>query len=434
MTAPPPKAEPLWDLVEESLDESVFLWKRWEAELLSLTRNLDEVWSWTEDRLEGALDGVRAAGSGLVRVLEPGLAGDDPALLPVAAHLLAAKSLPEARTQLAAAIREAQGPRLWSMIRGIEAADLDSTFAPLTAVLSTQGSEHSAALCRLKCFRRATPGRELADAFESKVPALQVEALRAVRYAPDETFARYVIAGLTNANPAVRRSAIESGIYRRWPQAWQLAVQLTRERNPESGPFLSLLASLGSEEERQLVISSLREPKLQQQGLSALGCIGTPEAVEICLSGMRDLKLARMAGEAYCTITGAALERDRLAAPEPADEPSLPPIQADALDANLVPAAHELWPLPNLEAVRQHWMSIKSRYAAGVRHLGGRPINLSVLVEGIENGPMLRRPGLILEAAVRTAGRYDVEPRAFTHTQRRMMASGRSAALQSGTR
>src|SRR5690242_8331330 len=63
-TSPPPQtvAAPFLDLVEESFDEAVFLWRRWEQELTSLTRSLDEVWSWTEDRLHGALEGVSVGG------------------------------------------------------------------------------------------------------------------------------------------------------------------------------------------------------------------------------------------------------------------------------------------------------------------------------------------------------------------------------------
>jgi len=434
MTAAPAKAEPFRDLVDESLDESAFLWKRWEADLQSLTRNLAEVVSWTEDRLQGALDGVRAGGSVVTEVLEPVLAGGDPAALPVAAHLLAAKSAPSARTLLAATLRDASGPRLWSLLRGVETADLDRSFAPVTAVLSSPGPEHSAALCRLKSFRRSAPGRELNEAFESKVVAHQVEALRAARYAPDELLGRCLSAGLKSAEPAVRRAAIETGLYRRLPHVWELVLQLTRERSPAAAPFLPLVASLGSPEEQQSVVGALREPRLQQPGLFALGFIGTPEAVETCLVGMRDPKLARMAGEAYSAITGANLVRDSLAAPEPEDAPSLPPIEEDALDADLVPTAPELWPLPDLDAVRAHWARIRSGYASGVRHLGGRPISLGVLVDTVEAGPMLRRPGLILEAAIRTGGQYDVEPRAFAHVQRRMMAAARGAVLQSGPR
>ena len=43
-------AVPFADLIGHSFDEAAFLWRRWEHELASPTRNLDEVWSWTEDR------------------------------------------------------------------------------------------------------------------------------------------------------------------------------------------------------------------------------------------------------------------------------------------------------------------------------------------------------------------------------------------------
>lgn len=425
MTASPTPPEPLWDLVEESLDEATFLWKRWEAELHSLGRNLDEVWSWTEDRLHGALDGVRVAGDGIASLVEPLLAGDDPAALTVCAHLLAAGSPGNARTLLATAIGDACGPRLWSMIRGIEVAALDGTFAPVTTVLATKGPEHSAALCRLRAFRRSTPARELADAFASNIPALQVEALRALGYAAGNSPGGYISAALKSDDPTVRRAAVECGVRRRLPNAWAEAVRLARERHPESGPFLALLAMLGDADEHQAVMAALREPALQRDALFALGYIGTPEAVEICLAGMRDPKFARGAGEAYCAITGADLQRDNLAAAEQSDIASPPPLETDNLDADLVPAAHDLWPLPDVEAVRRHWTTRKSSYSAGVRYFRGRPVDLSVLVAAIETSPMLRRPNLILEAMVRTAGQYDVEPRAFAHVQRRMMVAGR---------
>ena len=69
-----------------------------------------------------------------------------------------------------------------------------------------------------------------------------------------------------------------------------------------------------------------------------------------CLAGMKHEPLARACGEAYCWITGADLERDGLArrrAP-----PDVPAFEDDDLDANLVPAPEELWPLPDADAVR----------------------------------------------------------------------------------
>jgi uncharacterized protein (TIGR02270 family) len=421
-------AAPFWDLIEESLDEAVFLWKRWETDLASPTRSLDEVWSWTEDRLQGALAGVRVARDGLVRLIQSAMEGGDPVRLTTCAHLLSGRCPANACVQLADFVREASGPRLWSMVRGIEAAELDASFAPVVGVLSSSGPEHLAALCRLRAFRRSPPGQEVAEAFASGGPLVQVEALRALRHVRDDSAGKYVTAGLKSDDPAVRKAAIECGVRRRHAGAWDALRTLVYERNPESGPFLSLLASLGSQEDSQLVIGALREPVLQRAGLFALGYIGTPEAVEICLTAMRDPKLARSAGAAYCAITGADLERDALAAPEPKEEGDVPvTLEADLRDANLVPEPHQLWPLPDESCVRSHWQTVKSRYVRGARHFSGKPVSVDTLVAAIEQGPMLRRPDLITELTIRSGGLYDAEPRAFAHVQRRMMAAARGA-------
>jgi uncharacterized protein (TIGR02270 family) len=315
------------------------------------------------------------------------------------------------------------------MIRGIETAELDASFAPVTTVLSSSGPEHLAALCRLKSFRRSSPGRETAEAFSSGDPLVQVEALRVLRHARDDSAGKLVSAGvsagLKSDSPAVRRAAIECGVRQRQASAWEAVRKLAHERSPECEPFLTLLASLGSPEDTQLVLGALHEPALQRSGLFALGFTGTPEAVEICLTAMRDPKLSRCAGEAYSTITGADLQRDHLAAAEPEEES--PALEADNLDADLVPTPQQLWPLPDEGRVRSHWEAAKSRYARGVRHHLGKPVNVDVLLAAVEQGPMLRRPDLITELTIRSGGRYDVEPRAFAHVQRRMMAASRGA-------
>src|SRR5262252_7270797 len=111
---------PIQDLIDESFDEAVFLWHRWEGELASLTRNLDEVWSWTEDRLHGSLDGVRVAGAELVDIANKELASKDGDRATVAAALLASSSESAAVEALANAIRDAEGMTLARLLRGLE--------------------------------------------------------------------------------------------------------------------------------------------------------------------------------------------------------------------------------------------------------------------------------------------------------------------------
>jgi uncharacterized protein (TIGR02270 family) len=155
-----------------------------------------------------------------------------------------------------------------------------------------------------------------------------------------------------------------------------------------------------------------------------MGNLGTRDAAEHCLLAMQHPALARAAGEAYAAITGADLVRDRLAAPEP-DAPA-PPFESDDLDADLVPKAEDLWPLPDLERVSRHWQRHAPGMDGAVRRVRGFPVSIEGLMQAVESGPMLRRPDYLVELRVRTRGRYDVEPRALRSVQRAMMSAGRS--------
>jgi hypothetical protein len=112
--------------------------------------------------------------------------------------------------------------------------------------------------------------------------------------------------------------------------------------------------------------------------------------------------------------------------------PDVPAFEDDDLDANLVPPAEALWPLPDVDAVQRHWNARRSQFAPDVRHIHGRPATSDVVLAMIETGPMLRRPDLVLELNVKTRGKYDVEPRAFTPRQRKMMARSRAAVSGGG--
>ena len=424
-----PARSPLPQLIEESLGEAVFLWRCWETELASLTRNLDEVWSWTEDRLHGALAGVRVAGDGVVAIATPGLASEDLHEVTVSAYVLASARASEAAPTLVKALASAHGPRLGAIVRALELVGSNPATSKVlgaaATALAAHGDAHNAALCRLKTFRRASGGEELVPAFESDVPEHQAHALRAARHLPEQYVEEWINVGLRCPHPDVQRAAIESGVSRNVASAWHAAVGLASRLDPGSGPYLRIMALLGGAEEHEIVYTSLRSAETQVQAIWALGHIGTRRAAEACLHGMKHEKLARYAGEAYCHITGADLNRDHLAATETAAE--MPPLELDDLDANLVPSAEALWPLPDVDAVRRHWEATQAHLQPNARYVRGLLANPSVLLAAVESGPMLRRPDLALELAALSGGRFDVETRAFAQRQRSMMANGRIA-------
>jgi uncharacterized protein (TIGR02270 family) len=418
---------PFGDLFDESLHEATFLWGRWEQELASLTRSLDEIYSWTEDRLHGALDGVRVAGAGMLDLVSPGLHADDRRQVAVCAALIGSSDGDGAITGIVDALRNADGIRLEAMLRGLELAGTAPVLRAAAKVLLERGPRYAGGLCRLKAFRRVVAGDEIASAFRSGDVAAQVAALQAASYTTAPQARTCLTDGMDSTNAIVSATAVERGIASGLREAWEAARARAARLDERAAPYLKMVALLGSGDDQEVIFSALRLPSLRLTALAALGHLGTPAAVEACIAGMKHEDLARAAGEAYCWITGAELERDRLAvATPPAD---VPPFEEDDLDADLVPAPEALWPVPDSEAVATHWQGVRSGFAVGVRHIHGRPVGNETLMAMVESGPMIRRPDLIFELRARSRGRYDVEPRAFADRQRQMMAAARRAVM-----
>lgn len=420
-----PAAAPFADLVAESHDEAVFLLRRWESELASLTRSLDEVWSWTEDRLQGTLEGVRLAGAGLVDMVTPGLLSDETDQVAVCAGLLSSCTDRDALGALSAALATAEGARLTSMLRGIELMASRDGVTAATRALMARDTNGAGAVCRLLSFHRIVTPEHVAAAWRAGAPGDHVEAMRAARHLPARDAEAWITRGMDGDEPSVRAAAVSSGVARGVREAWARTGAVARALTPDAAPYLPLVAIFGRAEDHEAVYAALRVPSLQSPAIWALGHVGTSRAAEACLAGMRHPALARACGEAYCWITGAELERDRLAAPDAT--PDAPPFEADDLDADLVPSPEALWPLPDVEAVQRHWAARREELTPDVRHVRGRPVTTDALLAGVESGPMLRRPDLVFELGARTRGGYDVEVRAFAARQRRMMAAGRAA-------
>ena len=412
------------DLVEESLDEAVFLWGRWEQELVSLTRSLDDIFSWTEDRLHGAMDGVRAAGPRLVDVAVDAMSSGERRRVSVGAALLASSADPGATQALVSALRAAEAPALDSIVRGLELLGTGPVLRGAATVLEERDTPScKAALCRLKAFLRVAPGSELSAAFEQGDGAAKCDAIRAAQYLPRHSAEEWLARGFADPDPIVRYAAAETGTRRGDRSAWRVITEQGAALDADSCPYLRLLALFGGDAEHEVVYAALRKPALCLPAVWALGHIGTVRAAEACVAGMKHDEWARACGEAYCWITGASLERDGLARQDAA--PDVPAFEDDDLDANLVPTPEALWPLPDVDAVQQDWLARRPLMDPAARHLRGLPTSQSKRLAAVETGPMLRRPDLVLELQARTKGEYDVETRAFTARQRKMMAVAR---------
>ena len=422
-TAPTRTRSPIWDIVEETLEEALFLWSRWRAMLWSHAYGVQGVSFWVEERLLGALDGILGAGKAAAdSLLIPALRGEDILGTTVAAHVLAADGGPRALEALMTAFRESDGARLTALEQGLALVRSKSLSAALDTAVGGASSKHAASAMRVRAFQQRDPGPDVEIALESEDIELRTATLRAFRHTASVGGAVAVERQLYSADCLVRDTAIETGLVRGMAASWSRCREVASLAKPDSGRALVLLALLGVEQDQKPVVEAVGDEKQRRDALFALGFAGTRAAADACIEAMAAGLCVQLAGEAFAAITGLDLEAEGLVAPNPSEEPDEPiPFEEENLDANLVPTPADLLPWPDVGGVIRWWNVNRAAFAGGQRYLGGKPADLTAMQRALAEGPMRRRHAIALELAIRTGGRYQVETLDFTAAQRRQM-------------
>jgi uncharacterized protein (TIGR02270 family) len=420
---------PLRDLFEESFEEATFLWGLWEGGLVSHARDLARLASFVEERLLGALDGVRLGLDGNWEdLLGKALASEERWPLAAAVHLTVAAD--PCRDSLLALIAAADGERLGAFRRGVELAKSDDDVARVEAKLAAGGLEQLAALVTLRAFRRRPPGTELGTVLRAEAPSIRAAGLRAARYVPHGGALGHVELALGDPEPLVGAAAVETGLVLGSRAAWMRCRELARAPSAATAGPLLLVASLGTARDLELVFAALGVAGLRKDVLKALAAVGTTQAAEACLEALSFEADSRLAAESFCVITGLDLHAENLIAPDPPEPEEPLPLEAEDLDADLVPGPDDFLPWPDVEGIRRWWVKNQKRLAGGGRFILGKPASLEALQHLLEVGSTRRRHAAALELLIRTGGRYDVETTAFTNDQRRQMAG--FAAIKDG--
>lgn len=176
------------------------------------------------------------------------------------------------------------------------------------------------------------------------------------------------------------------------------------------------VAAGGGEAELARLVALLDTPALRADALWALGFSGRPEAAEACLAWLDDPVHGPRAGEAFSAITGLVLE-GHYVRPAPPEQDALGPLEAEDLDADLVPPEEAALPHPSGVDVRDGWSLMRGRFPRGGRTLRGQPLTPEVLAAALLDEPLRRRAGLARETCVRTRGAWPVWERGWAWRQ-----------------
>ncbi len=407
--------EPLWDIVEEHLDEAEFLWEQWEHSLVSPMYTLGEVAEGPEERLLAHLDGLVVNGPRVAELLLiPTLADLDAEPARVRAAALALLQSPgEAGLDAVFAAIDEHSLQRMELARALECSDRGELGPRLSPWIAAADPELRHIAARVLAFH----GHDCAEA----VPGLLASGravdrglgLRLIPRSPaDPRLMREVLAALDCQDPELRDTAMRTGAQLELPQAWNRARGLVGAGDPTAGTALLLLALRGEPADHADLIAAVEHEALRGAALWALGFLGTVSAVDAALPWLEDEAHARVAGETLSAVTGLDIEDAKLGRDGAADE---------AIEHR----AEDDLPLPDPMGVLLWWRDNRGRFVTGQRLIAGAPRDAGGLRSALHAGPMRRRSAhlLALQLLSPTLRRLQLEPLAPTKRQLAQLAA-----------
>lgn len=417
------------DHFEEHFDEASFLWHQREHALVS-PRLTPEDTAALEWRLRRHVDGLVLAGTAAVeKQLVPALEGDEPERIAVATLALVDEDIKQYEPVLDV-LRQSEPIRSTAICQALQTRPRPGLETPLLRIMEVAPPVLQALLLDVLSHWRAIPQRHVDQLILQGEPLTKAAALRAVLRLPTRSAAALIIDCLSAPVPEIRQAAITSGLMLGVPAAWAACLQQAVRPEPASAPARLLIALGGEDSEQALLLKALSasEPiELHRQTLWALGFSGKIGAAEACLPLMssREPFLARLAGEAFCAITGLRLEGSLVT---PDDEAPLE--EEEDPEAAAIPPPETWIPLPRADAVAAWWQRNRQRFSPNVRYLEGHPCSPEGLLSAFEGGSMRRRSAIALELTLRSQGAWAPALRAFLDAQQRELAGAHTQSTR----
>lgn len=409
------ETEPLWDIVEEHLDEAEFLWEQWEHSLIAPNYTLGEIADGPEERLMAHLDGLVVNGPLVAeRLLIPTLADLDAEPTRVRAAALALlQSQGDAGVQAVFdAMLEFPLQRL-ELARALECCERRDLSSRLSPLLAASDPELRHVAVRVLAFHgggfsEAVPG--LLASARSVDRGLGVSLVPRLPSAPK--LLKAVLETMRSTDPDLRDIALTSGVLLGLPDAWDHARQLVLSRDPSAGQALLLLALRGDPVDHPALIGAAEIDALRGAALWALGFLGTAAAAETALPWLEDPAHGRVAGEAFSAITGLDLEDANLTVDEP---------ETEAVEHR----PEDDLPLPDPMGLLLWWRDNREKFSDGQRYISGAPWSNTALWSALHDGAMRRRAAHLLALQVRSPSknRPQLELRAPARRQRAELAA-----------
>jgi uncharacterized protein (TIGR02270 family) len=383
----------LWDIYEEHLDESAWLWGEWESSLDSALYAITDVAIGPEERLLAHLDGLVLGGKPVAeKLLVPALASDDPGLAAAASWaLLQAEDADHQDKVIEALAAGVPGaPAIGRALALSPRADI-SRLIPLW-----QSAAPELRALIIDVFTPREPEwvrQQIGPALRAGNPVVTSAVLRAIRSLRDQQFRDHVQAAMRIDDAHVLHLALSAGLCLGLKGSWDACRAAANKSDAGRFP-LGLLATSPDPNDRAIVRSKIAVAEIAEHALWALGFSGEVEAADVIVTSLE--KSPKIAGEALSAITGLVVDGPFRKAGE-THGPDEEEVGLD--DPPPVVRSEDDLPEPAAGAIKAWWGKERARFKPGVRYLYGQPRSPQTLQAALIAAPTWRRDILALELA-----------------------------------
>ena len=231
------------------------------------------------------------------------------------------------------------------------------------------------------------PGTPLAAALRETDPGLRSCALRVAGWCARADLIEPCLAALVDSDPRCAFEAARSALLlgdRAESQA-TLETLAAKATDPFSLAALRLVLKVTPTKRARTMLATLAQDPLHARAvIQGIAIAGDPHYVSWLIAQMQDLKLTRLAGEAFAFITGldlAYLDLDR----KPPDGVDLGP-NDDPEDGNVAVDEDDSLPWPDPEKIAAWWRTHGAKFASGTRYFMGDVPTPATCLEVLKTG------------------------------------------------
>jgi uncharacterized protein (TIGR02270 family) len=386
-------------IVEQHAEEAAFLWLLRDAAVDAPHYDLKDL-ARLDERVEAHMDGLRVAAEPGWEIALAQLDQHREAGEVFAAGVLALEGQDQARISRVIDVAEAEPEAIRGLIsalgwlrperlRGMVKSFLDDP-SPMRRMLG---------LCACS-VHRVDPHSYLSRLLTDDAPIVRARALRLIGEL-----------GRADLNQELREALHDPDEACRFWAAWSAglvgergpAIPILKQHAEGEGAFkwraLDLVVRIMPQTEAMAWLRGLNsDPRHARLAVTACGIIGDPAFVPWLIGRTEIPELARAAGESFSMITGVDLAYDDLERDAPDGFQAGPNDNPDDENVALDPDEHLPWPDPAL--IGQWWQDNGARFAAGTRHLLGRPISPKACEQALTAGFQRQRRAAAFELAL----------------------------------